>query len=164
MPSRRKTREFVLQVLFAADARNQDPVDVLNFLERHFEVEPEESLKMERIVRDFARQLVEAVANDKEAIDSIIARFSTNWKLHRISRVDRNILRMAIAEMTSIPDSPAPVVLNEAIEIGKKYGAENSGSFINGVLDRVQSLSLRPLSAIELDNILHKLDETVTKG
>lgn len=151
-------------MLFAADARNQDPVDVLNFLERHFEVEPEESLKMERIVRDFARQLVEAVANDKEAIDSIIARFSTNWKLHRISRVDRNILRMAIAEMTSIPDSPAPVVLNEAIEIGKKYGAENSGSFINGVLDRVQSLSLRPLSAIELDNILHKLDETVTKG
>lgn len=151
-------------MLFAADARNQDPVDVLNFLERHFEVEPEESLKMERIVRDFARQLVEAVANDKEAIDSIIGRFSTNWKLHRISRVDRNILRMAIAEMTSIPDSPAPVVLNEAIEIGKKYGAENSGSFINGVLDRVQSLSLRPLSAIELDNILHKLDETVTKG
>ena len=150
-------------MLFAADARNQDPVDVLNFLERHFEVEPEESLKMERILRDFARQLVEAVANDKEAIDSIIARFSTNWKLHRISRVDRNILRMAIAEMTSIPDSPAPVVLNEAIEIGKKYGAENSGSFINGVLDRVQSLSLQPLSAIELDNILHKLDETVTK-
>ncbi len=163
MPSRRKTREFVLQVLFAADARNQDPIDVLNFLERHFESEPEESMKMDRILRDFARELVEAVANDKEVIDSIITKFSTNWKLHRISRVDRNILRMAIAEMTSLPDSPAPVVLNEAIEIGKKYGAENSGAFINGVLDKVQSLALRPLSSIELDNILHKLDETVTK-
>ncbi len=163
MPSRRKTREFVLQVLFAADARNQDPIDVLNFLERHFETEPEESLKMDRILRDFARQLVEAVANDRDVIDSIITKFSTNWKLHRISRVDRNILRMAIAEMTSLPDSPGPVVLNEAIEIGKKYGAENSGAFINGVLDKVQSLALRPLSSVELDNILHKLDETVTK-
>lgn len=163
MPSRRKTREFVLQVLFAADVRNQDPIDVLNFLEKHFDAEPEESMKMDRVLRDFARKLVQAVADDKDLIDSTITRYSTNWKLHRISRVDRNILRMAIAEMATFPDSPAPVILNEAIEIGKKYGAENSGSFINGVLDKVQSSGLNPSSDVELDNITHKLDETVTK-
>ncbi len=164
MPSRRKTREFVLQVLFAADARKEDPVEVLDFLEKHFDAEPEESLKMDRILKEFARGLVEAVANNKELIDSIITKHSTNWKLHRISRVDRNILRMAIAEMTSFADSPAPVILNEAIEIGKKYGAENSGAFINGVLDKVQSIGLCPADSVELDDIIHKLDETVTKG
>ncbi len=163
MPSRRKTREFVLQVLFAADARNQDPVDVLDFLERHFGQEPEESLKMDRILGEFARALVEAVARDKKLIDAIIEKYSTNWKLYRISLVDRNVLRMAIAEMTSLPDSPGPVVLNEAIEIGKKYGAENSGSFINGILDKVQSVGLHADSAVKLDKILEELDEKYTK-
>lgn len=163
MPSRRKTREFVLQVLFAADARNQDPLEVLDFLGKHFDTEAEESLKMERVVRDFARELVSAVARDKQVIDSIISKFSTNWKLYRINRVDRNILRMAIAEMTTFPDSPGPVVLNEAIEIGKKYGAENSGAFINGILDRVQSSGIRPQSVTKLEEFLEELDETVTK-
>ncbi|MDD3474243.1 MAG: transcription antitermination factor NusB [Syntrophaceae bacterium] len=163
MPSRRKTREFVLQVLFAADSRNQDPLEVLDFLEKHFDLEPEETIKMDRVVKDFARELVSAVARDKKVIDSIIAKFSTNWKLYRINRVDRNILRMAIAEMTTFPDSPGPVILNEAIEIGKKYGAENSGAFINGILDRVQSSGLRPLSAVKLRQFLDKLDEKVTK-
>ena len=153
----------MLQVLFAADARNQDPVDVLDFLERHFDSEPEESLKMGRVVKNFARELVCAVSRDKQIIDSIIAKCSTNWKLYRINRVDRNILRMAIAEMTTFPDSPGPVILNEAIEIGKKYGAENSGSFINGVLDKVQASGLRPESAIKLGEFLDKLDESVTK-
>jgi transcription antitermination protein NusB len=160
VPSRRKTREFVLQVLFAADARNEDPVDTLQFLETHFSSEEDEDLKIHRVIGDFAEQLVEAVSQDREAIDLLISRLSQHWKLHRIDRVDRNILRMAIAEMTGFADTPGRVVLDEAIEIGKKYGAENSAAFINGVLDRFHSLLNRPTPRVSLQEILASLDES----
>jgi N utilization substance protein B len=158
VPSRRKTREFVLQVLFAADARNQDPNDVLQFLEIHFEGQVDEDLKMHRVAKEFARDLVAAVSQNLEAIDKLISRLSHNWKLTRINRVDRNILRMAIAEYTSFHEVPGKVILNEAIEIGKKYGAENSSAFINGILDRIQVLEKRPASAPHLQELLEALD------
>jgi len=164
VPSRRKTREFVLQVLFAADARNEDPLDVLDFLEKHFESDQEDGLQLGRVVKDFARALVEAVSRDKEVIDKLITRLSHNWKLYRINRVDRNILRMAIAEMIAYPETPGRVVLNEAIEIGKKYGAENSSAFINGILDRIHVLEPRPHSAQQLQEILTTLDQPDTTG
>lgn len=162
MPSRRKTREFVLQVLFAADARHEDPLEVLEFLMEHFESEPEEDLPMYRVVKDFSRDLVSAVSREKEIIDQLITRLSHNWKLYRINRVDRNILRMSIAEMLAFPDTPGRVILNEAIEIGKKYGAENSSAFINGILDRIHVLEPRPTSSAQLLEILMSLDESGT--
>jgi len=159
VPSRRKTREFVLQVLFAADAGRRDPVETLKFLEHHFTTDQDQEVKMHRVSQDFAKALVEAVSRDGSAIDELISRISQHWKLYRINRVDRNILRMAIAEMTRFPETPGAVILNEAIEIGKKYGAENSGAFINGVLDRIQTLGRRPCSVVELQNMIVALDQ-----
>lgn len=157
MPSRRKSREFVLQVLFAADARDQDPLETFDFLGAYFSDEQDEDLKMHRVLKDFARNLVKAVSENKDAIDALIALLSHNWKLSRISRVDRNILRMAIAEFTQFHDIPNKVILNEAIEIGKKFGAENSAAFINGILDRVNLVDTRPNSVAELLEILQEV-------
>jgi transcription antitermination protein NusB len=162
VPSRRKTREFVLQVLFAADARRQDPLEVLDFLEGHFHGDEDEELKLHRVVKDFARELVAAVSRDCAIIDELISKLSHNWKLHRINRVDRNILRMAIAEMANFPEIPGRVILNEAIEIGKKYGAENSAAFINGILDRIHMLEPRPGSTAELQKSLTELDQNTS--
>jgi transcription antitermination protein NusB len=162
VPSRRKTREFVLQVLFAADARKQNPVETLEFLQDHFSSEQDQELKIYRVMEDFARILVETVAKDGAEIDELISRISFHWKLHRINRVDRNILRMAIAEMTAFPETPGPVILNEAVEIGKKYGAENSFAFINGILDRIRAMGKRPSSVAELRDALAELDQSAS--
>lgn len=145
--------------MFAADARNQDPRETLEFLESHFALHKDDDLKMHRIMSDFAEKLVSAVAEDRQAIDQMIELLSHNWKLHRMNRVDRNILRMAIAEMIHFGETPGRVILNEAIDIGKKYGAENSAAFINGILDRIQALGSRPTSAEQLQQILISLDQ-----
>jgi N utilization substance protein B len=113
-------------------------------------------------VKDFARDLVLAVSRDLKVIDELIAHLSHHWKLHRINRVDRNILRMAIAEITNFPEIPSRVILNEAVEIGKKYGADNSSAFINGILDRIHNLEPRPCSAAQLRKIITELDESGT--
>jgi len=160
VPSRRKTREFVLQVLFAADARKEDPAETLQFLENHFISDPDQVLQMHRVMSDFARELVAAVAKDRQIIDKLIATLSVNWKLHRMNRVDLNVLRMAIAEMLNFSATPDHVILNEAIDIGKKYGAENSSAFINGILDRIHRLKSRPASAEQLYDTLMSLDES----
>ncbi len=135
---------------------------MLEFLQDHFSSEQDQEFKIYRVLEDFARVLVETVAKDGAEIDELISRISLHWKLHRINRVDRNILRMAIAEMTAFPETPGPVILNEAIEIGKKYGAENSAAFINGILDRIQVLGKRPTSVAELRDTLAELDQSAS--
>jgi len=133
---------------------------MLEFLEKHFRADEDEELKLHRVVDDFARNLVEAVARDRDTIDKLIGKISQHWKLYRINRVDRNILRMAIAELITFPETPGKVVLNEAIEIGKKYGAENSAAFINGILDRIHLMERRPASAVECYELLSALDQS----
>lgn len=160
MPSRRKTREFVLQVLFAAEATKQNPRDVLLQLESHFKSDEDQTLKLHRVMGEYARELVGAVAKDRGVIDELISKVSHHWKLRRLNSVDRNVLRMAIAELVNFPEIPGPVILNEAIEIGKKYGADKSSSFINGILDRIQVLEPRPTSASHLLETITKLDES----
>jgi N utilization substance protein B len=162
VPSRRKTREFVLQVLFAAEATKQRPTDALRSLESHFRSDEERTIKLHRVILDYARELVTAVARDQEVIDGLISKISHNWKLHRLNGVDRNVLRMAVAEFVNFHEVPGPVILNEAIEIGKKYGADNSPSFINGILDRIQVLDPRPTSAAQLEDIITRLDESIS--
>jgi len=164
VPSRRKTREFVLQVLFAADAQGKNPHDVLAVFENHFQDDQDETLKLHRVMKDFARNLVSAVCEHGQEIDELIRQLSHHWKLYRMSRVDRNILRMAIAEMTSFPDIPGRVTLNEAIDLGKKYGAENSATFINGILDRIHELQGTPSPSYDVREILDRLDESNPKG
>lgn len=86
----------------------------------------------------FFTELVNGVMQHKAQIDAIIERFSSNWKINRMSCVDRNIMRIAVYEILYCRDIPAKVSINEAIDVGKKYGTEDSGAFINGILDSIR--------------------------
>jgi len=88
-------------------------------------------------VRDFARELVDGVRENRERIDALIAASAEHWRLPRLSRVDLNLLRLTTFELLGRPDIPPPVAINEAIEIAKKFGTKESSRFINGVLDRI---------------------------
>ena len=81
--------------------------------------------------------MVAGVGTHQEALDEVIVKASINWRLDRMPRVDRNVLRIAVFELLHTTETPVAVVINEAIEIGKRFGTEDSGSFINGILDRV---------------------------
>ena len=130
MPSRRtKARERALQALYQIDVAAEGIDDALARFWKSFE-------PVEREVRDLAEALVRGVAEHRRAIDDTIERISTNWRLDRMAKVDRNVLRLAVYELLRT-DVPVKVVINEAIELGKKFGSESSGAFVNGVLDRV---------------------------
>jgi len=86
----------------------------------------------------FFHHLVNGVREHRHAIDTAIERFSSNWKLSRMSCVDRNILRIAVFELLFCADIPPKVSINEAIDVGKRFGTEESGAFINGILDSIR--------------------------
>ena len=130
MGSRRKSRELALQALFYMDIRDNISEDALDQFCRNFE--PSEKMK------PFFIELVNGVSRYLFEIDHLIEKFSKNWKITRMSCVDRNIIRIAIFEMLFCQDIPAKVSINEAIDIGKKYGTEESGSFINGIIDSIR--------------------------
>ena len=88
-------------------------------------------------VAEFANRLVRGVEQHRERIDETIRRVSHHWRLERMTRVDRNILRLATFELLELPDVPRRVTLNEAIELAKRFGSEGSAGFVNGVLDRI---------------------------
>ena len=106
------------------------PADVLAGLWAHFEPVDEDT-------KAFAEALVSGAWREQTTIDQLIQRTSTNWKLERMARVDRNILRLAVYEILRRADVPVRVTLNEAIELGKKFGSEESTAFVNGVLDKI---------------------------
>ena len=89
------------------------------------------------LVREFADRLVTGVIRNQKMIDDLIRKHSQHWTLERITAVDRNILRIAICELTALENIPVKVTLNEAIEIAKRYGDEASGAFVNGILDNI---------------------------
>ena len=101
--------------------------------------------------RPFFLKLVSGVGAGRPDIDALIERFSSNWKVSRMSGVDRNILRIAVFEMLCCPDIPTRVTLNEAIDIGKRFGAEESGAFINGILDSIHQAIADEGLSLELD-------------
>ena len=129
MHQRRKAREIALQVLYEIDVLNIDVNEAVRLFWNNFDA-PEES-------RNFSTLLIEGTWDKRDQIDILISSCSENWSLARMSRVDRNILRMAVYELLHCPDIPPKVTLNEAIDLGKLYGSENSGSFINGILDAI---------------------------
>jgi N utilization substance protein B len=135
MGSRTKARECALQALYQLDTSGGDAKTALDGILAHFEEVDDETTT-------FASELVRGVQLDRMAIDDVITKSSTNWKIDRMARVDRNILRLAVFELLRRGDVPVRVTLNEAIELGKKYGSEESSSFVNGVLDRIAHLSL----------------------
>jgi N utilization substance protein B len=129
--TRRKSREIAIQILYQFEMNRTDLDEGLKlFWAEH------PNLKE---VSGFAEYLVRGVDDNKDEIDSIIVNAASNWSLKRISPVDRGILREAIFEFIFCKDIPYKVTLNEAIEMGKKFSSEKSGSFINGILDSVVS-------------------------
>ena len=87
--------------------------------------------------RDYADRMVRGVAGDLDKVDEAIRKASTNWRLERMARVDRNVLRLGAWELLMSSDVPRAVILDEAVELAKRFGSEESGAFVNGVLDRV---------------------------
>ncbi len=135
MSLRTKAREFAMQMLFQWDMSQQDPAK----LEAKFW----KSAKAADKTRDFANQLFEGAAKDVAALDEIIGKHCENWRFERLAAIDRAILRLAVHEM-SFTGTPAKVVLNEAVELAKKFSSKESGAFVNGVLDSVhKSLTLQ---------------------
>ncbi|MGD8370433.1 MAG: transcription antitermination factor NusB [Syntrophobacterales bacterium] len=130
MGSRRRSREMAVQVLYQADMARVDINKALGVFCEHFEVTDS--------IKDFAIELVRGVDLHRVEIDGLIKRFSEHWRLERMSIVDRNILRLAVFELLNRPDIPAKVSINEAVDLGKKFGSEDSGSFINGILDGIR--------------------------
>lgn len=129
MSNRRKLRESAVQILYGLDFYAVDPDRAVNMYRVHF---------ADDVVDDgFLKRVVAGAWKRHEEIDGIIRQYSTNWRLERMAVVDRNILRMAAFELLAMPDIPRKVSINEAIEIAKRYGGEDSPSFINGILDRV---------------------------
>lgn len=136
MGDRRKARELALQALFSIDI---DPSDEpQDFRLESFCNENKDELSEE--VKPFFMDLVQGVLSSQEQIDHLIEKSSKNWKINRMPTVDRNIMRLAVFEFLKRDDIPPNVSINEAVEIGKKYGTRDSGAFINGVLDRIRSL------------------------
>ena len=137
MGDRRKARELVLQALFFFDMNKSDSgkFDSDQNLEA-FCTNNEE--KLTQGIKPFFMDLVNGVMENRSQIDTLLNQYSKNWKITRMPVVDRNIMRIAIFEFLKHADIPPSVTINEAVEIGKKYGTRDSGSFINGVLDRIK--------------------------
>ncbi len=131
MGARREGRESAIQFLYQRDLNG--PLDA-NTANNFWELRP-----ANKRVREFGMALAEGVMANQEAIDDKIRSATSNYDLHRIAVVDRNILRIAVYEMLHCPEVPPVVSINEAIEIAKRFGSEESGRFVNGVLDRIRA-------------------------
>ncbi len=126
---RTRARERALQALYQIDVAAAGIDEALAAFWKSFE-------PTEKEVQQLAEQLVRGVAIDRRLVDDLIEGVSTNWRLDRMAKVDRNVLRLAAWELVK-GDAPVKVIINEAIELGKKYGSESTGAFVNGVLDKV---------------------------
>lgn len=133
--SRRKSRELALQVLFQIEFTKQPSKNALPLFFTYF--------CSKKNPDDFITHLVQGVEEHREEIDRLLRKYSEHWALERISLVDRNILRMAIFEILWCSDIPSKVSINEAIELGKKFGTEKSAAFINGILDKISHTEKR---------------------
>lgn len=131
MRKRTHARELALQMLYQIDAQGTDALAQAESFLR------EQAPGDEEVVA-FARALIHGTVEALGAIDEVIEKAAQNWKLSRMAIVDRNILRMAVYELLYAEDIPAKVTINEAIEMGKRFSTQQSGAFINGILDRIR--------------------------
>ena len=138
MPKRNRTlaREIALQALFQQDLAGDDPQKIAELLAEATEDSRE---------REYARSLALGVLENRQELDRRIVEVTNNWKLDRIAAVDRAILRLGLYELLEMDEVPPKVVINESVELAKKFSTAKSGSFVNGVLDRIyQDLSAEP--------------------
>ncbi len=129
MPSRTNAREQALQILFFMDMSKTNSDQALSLFTENFKNDPGDF--------PFVRNLVEGVEKNCGNLDALISEFSDHWKPSRMPRIDRNILRLGTYEICHTPEVPSAVAIDEAIELGKKYGESDTGLFVNGILDRI---------------------------
>lgn len=129
MKTRRKARQFALQILYKADISENGAGE--NYSQEM------ESLHEGTDARRYCESIVSGVLERRLEIDGVIEDCSENWTIERMALVDRNILRIAVFELLYAPETPYKVVIDEAVELAKRYSSEESGAFINGILDRI---------------------------
>jgi N utilization substance protein B len=130
MKERREARELALQVLYACEmCVDNNPAQLAHYLSVENCLSPD-SLR-------YGRELIDTVREHMEQIDELLKKHAANWDIKRMAAVDRNILRVAVAELLFYRDVPYKVVIDEAVEVAKIYGADDSGKFVNGVIDAV---------------------------
>ncbi len=130
MGTRRKSRELTMQMLFQGDLGKQSPQEVrkLFWISRD-DVDAE--------TRGFTEDLYRVATTRQPEIDALLEQHAQNWRLERMAVVDRNLLRAAVAEMLGFPNTPAAIIINEALEVARRYAAPESVKFLNGVLDAI---------------------------
>jgi transcription antitermination protein NusB len=166
MGKRREARERAVQFLFQHDLN--PPEDLPAALERFWESQRAAAIAEEKgaatwgqpvelpppspeetAIRTFADPLILGTLEHRDEADGIIKKHAKNWELHRIAAVDRNILRLAIYEMLHRDDIPPVVSINEAVDIAKKFSTQDSGKFVNGILDKVKGELMRPARIVK---------------
>jgi len=145
MGTRRQARELAMQALFYMDIQKDASEEMLEYFCGCF--------CPSKKSRPFFIKLVNGVLGAKDQIDALVERFSQNWKINRMSCVDRNVMRIAVYEMIYCDDIPPKVSINEAVDIGKKFGTQESGAFINGIMDSIRG-------TLEKEGTLKKVDVT----
>jgi len=143
MGTRRQARELAMQALFYMDMQKDASEEMLEDFCGCF--------CPSKKSRPFLIKLVTGVLETKGRIDALVERFSQNWQISRMSCVDRNVMRIAVYEMLYCDDIPPKVSINEAIDIGKKFGTQESGAFINGIMDSIRG-------SLEKEGVLNKVD------
>lgn len=141
MGARTSSRQAALQMLFGIEVSATSPETAIQDFWREFEGDPEG--------RSYSDEMVRGVVSNLAQVDMLIRAASTNWRIERMTRVDRNLLRLAAWEILFRPDIPRAVILDEAVELAKQFGGEDSSAFVNGVLDRIAEECGR----IDLDRI-----------
>ena len=145
MGTRRQARELAMQALFYMDMQRDASEEMVELFCGCF--------CPSKKSRPFFIKLVNGVLGAKDQIDALVERFSQNWKINRMSCVDRNVMRIAVYEMIYCHDIPPKVSINEAVDIGKKFGTQESGAFINGIMDSIRE-------TLEKEGTLKKVDGT----
>ena len=128
---RTRARELCLQYLYQVDLLGEGILDALDDFLREEE--------KDRDTRTYAREMILVTCKQRDNIDAEIKAVAQNWEIHRMAVIDRNVLRLATYELLYRDDIPPKVAINEAIELGKRFSTSNSGSFINGILDKIKS-------------------------
>jgi len=136
MGTRRKSRELAMQMLFQGDLGKQSPEQVTKLFWSSRDAVDDE-------VRGFAQDIYRLATTRQDEIDKLIEKHAQNWRIERMAVVDRNLLRAAVAEMLGYPNTPAAIIINESLEIGRAYAAPESVQFLNGVLDAIARALLK---------------------
>jgi N utilization substance protein B len=129
MGKRRKARELVLNSLYYYEISGESKSTILESVKR--------KRGLNKMIKEYAQRLLEETLNNLEIIDKRLSEIITNWDLQRVALIDKSILRFATAEILFLPDIPVKVSIDEAVEIAKEYSTENSGRFVNGILDEI---------------------------